>query len=310
MGSAIATFILLLAVGTGLAAWAHYARQNRSLAIALYVAFGGLSVLLGLAGLAVVRSPGGPLGANAGVGYTLIAIALGIGLPLLPPVRYLLSLVTPLDRHSITDAAGLSAILAFVVSNLGAGLVTSDVAFGPVSEATIVLQDATFVLLAFIAVGTFMTRGFRCAVQRLGLAVPTRRQIMIAVGLVVVAFAISVVAAVLMHYLQPDLEKQITERMKTLTGSFQSLRGALILGTSAGIGEEILFRGALQPRYGVVVTSLLFALVHVQYGFSLDVLAVFLVGIVLGIERKRLNTTASIITHVVYDVLAVLLGTG
>jgi len=310
VGATVATFVLLLAVGTGLAAWAHYARQNRFLAIALYVVFGGMSVLIGLAGIAAVRNPSGLFGNHTGVGYTLIAVALGIGLPLLPPVRSLLALVTPLDPHSITDAAGLSAILAFVISNLGAGLVASDLAFGPVSSATIVIQDATFVLLAFVAVGTFMTRDFRGAVQRLGLAVPTRRQVVTALGLVLVAFSISIVAAVLMHYLQPGLEKQITERMKTLTGSFASLRGAIVLGTSAGIGEEILFRGALQPRYGVLLTSLLFAIVHVQYGFSLDVLAVFLVGIVLGIERERLNTTSSIITHVVYDVLAVLLGTG
>lgn len=313
MGLAVATLVLAVAFGTALSAWAHYARQYRGLAIALYVAFGGLAVLLGLIGLEIVARA--PLNLNGlsisrGTGYTLIAVALGLGLPLLPPVRYLLSQVTPLDRSSITDAAGLSVILAFVLANLGAGLVAGNAAFGSVSEGSIVIQDAMFVVLAFIAVGTFMTRSFRCSVERLGLVRPTGRQFLTALGLVVVAFSISILAALLMHFLQPGLEQEITQRMKTLTGSFQSIRGAIVLGTSAGIGEEILFRGALQPRYGVVLTSLLFAMVHVQYGFSLDVLAVFLVGIVLGIERKRLNTTSSVITHAVYDILALLLGTG
>ncbi|HET9014494.1 MAG TPA: CPBP family intramembrane glutamic endopeptidase [Thermomicrobiaceae bacterium] len=306
MGADIATFVLLMALGAVLSAWAHAAESRRGLSIALYVAFGGAAVLIALAGVAIMGSPRGALGVSTAVGWVLVASALGIALPLLPPVRKLLSLVTPLDPHSITDAAGLSVVLAFVISNLGAApLVTSA---GSVSPAVLVMQDATFVVLAFIAVGTFMTRDLRCAVQRLGLVVPTRRQVLIALGLVLVAFAISIAAALGMRVLQPGLSKQISSTMQTLIGNFQSLGGALILGISAGIGEEILFRGALQPRYGVVLTSLFFAAVHVQYGFSLDVLAVFLMGIVLGLERKRFNTTSSIITHVVYDVLAVLAG--
>jgi len=41
----------------------------------------------------------------------------------------------------------------------------------------------------------------------------------------------------------------------------------LLLGLSAGIGEEITLRGALQPKLGLALTSLLFAALHVQYSW-------------------------------------------
>src|SRR2546425_13102461 len=37
------------------------------------------------------------------------------------------------------------------------------------------------------------------------------------------------------------------------------LVGAALVSLAAGVGEEILFRGALQPRLGVVLTAALFA---------------------------------------------------
>jgi len=42
---------------------------------------------------------------------------------------------------------------------------------------------------------------------------------------------------------------------------------ALLLGLSAGVGEEISVRGALQPRLGLFMSSLLFASLHVQYSW-------------------------------------------
>ena len=67
------------------------------------------------------------------------------------------------------------------------------------------------------------------------------------------------------------------------------------------MGEEILFRGALQPVFGIVFTSLLFAVVHVQYGLTPITLAVFLLGLILGILRKRTNTTVTILVHFGYN---------
>jgi membrane protease YdiL (CAAX protease family) len=57
----------------------------------------------------------------------------------------------------------------------------------------------------------------------------------------------------------------------------------------------------MQPRFGLIITSLLFALVHGQYGLSLATLVVFGLGLVLGLVRNRTNTTTSMLTHALYN---------
>lgn len=48
-------------------------------------------------------------------------------------------------------------------------------------------------------------------------------------------------------------------------------------------------------------TSLLFALLHSQYGVSFATVAVFGVGLILGLLRQRANTTTAMIAHAVYN---------
>ena len=81
----------------------------------------------------------------------------------------------------------------------------------------------------------------------------------------------------------------------------------VLLAAAAGLGEELFFRGALQPIFGIVPTSLIFAISHVQYGLSPATLTVFLLSIVLGIIRKRSNTTVAILVHGGYNFILGLL---
>jgi hypothetical protein len=79
----------------------------------------------------------------------------------------------------------------------------------------------------------------------------------------------------------------------------------LLLGLSAGFGEELALRGALQPRLGVFRTSVLFALLHVQYSwFGMALIAIL--GLLLGTIRQRTSTSVAIAVHALYDVAAVL----
>jgi membrane protease YdiL (CAAX protease family) len=82
---------------------------------------------------------------------------------------------------------------------------------------------------------------------------------------------------------------------------FQSPWGIISIGLAAGIGEEALFRGAMQPRFGLIATSLLFALVHSNYGITLATVVVFLLGMMLGWLRIRYNTSTAMIAHAVYN---------
>jgi membrane protease YdiL (CAAX protease family) len=77
-----------------------------------------------------------------------------------------------------------------------------------------------------------------------------------------------------------EMETQLMEVTKFLT-DFQNipefLTGILVIGIFAGIGEEMLFRGVLQPKlklytnsahWGIWLTAIIFSAIHVQfYGF-------------------------------------------
>ena len=79
-----------------------------------------------------------------------------------------------------------------------------------------------------------------------------------------------------------------------------------MIGLGAGLGEETLFRGAVQPTLGILPTSILFASMHVQYGPSLLLGYIFVLSIGLGYLRRRFNTTASFLAHAAYNFAGVM----
>ena len=99
----------------------------------------------------------------------------------------------------------------------------------------------------------------------------------------------------------PDEALQVSGLNETLLGNFDTVGEWLLLAAAAGLSEELLFRGALQPIFGIVPTSLIFAVSHVQYGLSPATLTVFMLSVVLGIIRKRSNTTVAILVHGGYN---------
>ncbi len=87
-----------------------------------------------------------------------------------------------------------------------------------------------------------------------------------------------------------------------------------IIAASAGVGEELLFRGALQPIVGLWPAAILFVVFHgvvrikswARAAFAMFLLAA---GVGLGYLAESQGVAASICGHVVYD-FAVLLGIG
>ncbi|NJN55548.1 MAG: CPBP family intramembrane metalloprotease, partial [Anaerolineae bacterium] len=117
-------------------------------------------------------------------------------------------------------------------------------------------------------------------------------------------FTVQYTAGILWLLLNPEELEQINELNIQLQGGLDSVWEWLVLALAAGISEEILFRGALQPVLGKWVTAVLFALVHVQYGlFTPATLALLIIGLALGHLRQRHNTTLVIFVHVGYDFL-------
>lgn len=79
----------------------------------------------------------------------------------------------------------------------------------------------------------------------------------------------------------------------------------MLIAASAGIGEEVLFRGALQPRLGLLVASLLFGLLHAVT--PTYVIIATLLGAFMGwLQNWSGNLWTPIVCHAVYDYIAFL----
>ena len=78
----------------------------------------------------------------------------------------------------------------------------------------------------------------------------------------------------------------------------------LALSASAGIAEEVFFRGFLQPRAGVAFSTVLFVLAHVGYGQPLMLVGVTLLSLVFAaLVRWRQSIWAAVVAHAVFDAL-------
>jgi membrane protease YdiL (CAAX protease family) len=170
--------------------------------------------------------------------------------------------------------------------------------------AAVWAQAAMFLLMALMGVGWLSRRSFSDALVRLGIVRPTLREVLIGIGMAAALVPIVMLFEGGMNAIGMGVDQDVESLMNELVGPLlQSPWGVLSIGLAAAIGEEPIFRGALQPRFGLVLSAVLFALVHSQYGISLATVVVLGLGLVLGWERKRYNTTTTIITHALYNSL-------
>jgi membrane protease YdiL (CAAX protease family) len=245
------------------------------------------------------------------LGPMLLLIGLGLGLPLLRPFREALARVTPLDPDSAIDMTGLCIVLGLLGFFVGTSLAPmADEPPGVVPSvgiAELLVQAAAFVAVAYIAVGYPYWRDLRAATERLGIVAPDLRTIGIAIAATFACFVVAGIAGLISQQFDPGLSESLDEVVDQMTAQVQNPIGAVVLGASAGIGEEAIFRGTLLPRYGIIIPSLLFMMLHgPQYGFNLALLGLFGVSIILGLVRIHVNTTAAMITHALFNAVQVL----
>ncbi len=274
----------------------------------------GVTFLIGALDLAGAgRAAGGsstqnPVAVDVGIMVTAaIAAALAS-----KPVRERVARLLPIDPDNPVHALALVlAVLLFgtqvtsiVFANLGASTQTE------LTLGDLISQEAPFLVLAAAGVGLFMRRNLPQAAERLGLVIPAWWQVVLAVAAAGAFFAFGLGMDWLSHALTPDVARQVDSTTQRLFGGLGTPLGIAALALAPGICEEIMFRGALQPRLGLIATALLFTCIHTQYGLSLDALSVFLIALGLGLIRKFTNTTASVICHTTYNLIVGLAGIG
>jgi membrane protease YdiL (CAAX protease family) len=172
------------------------------------------------------------------------------------------------------------------------------------------IAELPVLALALAAVGLGVTRDWRPALQRLGISWPAWWQPFLAV-LVACLFLMLVPFENHLTFLLTRRLYYAVGFVNYFTDYGASLKVELVFAVMAGICEETLFRGALQPRVGIVAAAALFAAIHTQYFATPIVATIFVHGLVLGLLRRNTNTTTAILAHGSYDVLGNFrLGTG
>jgi membrane protease YdiL (CAAX protease family) len=329
MSVAVLTFLVTAFVG-GLALLAQIARKSRGAEVTLIVVILAFSILIaalgGLTGLGLLlmAANGGPADgdritfAAAGTAAVCAGVA-GVGL-CVPPLRRVAGRRT--GSAFWTDPPTFLALWLFVMvlANNAVSLLLFDqlphleklFSAGRLSPGAVLTSQLPFVVVALLSVGFGVRRNARETLQRLGYGAVSFRHLGVVVLFVGAALALSFAADALFAQLQPDLYRKVGEISHNLfnpagLSPASAMLFALLVGVGAGLGEETLFRGAVQPKLGIPATSVLFASMHVQYGPSLLLGYVFLLSIGLGLLRKQINTTASFLAHATYNMLGIVL---
>ena len=328
MENLVASLAVTMFVGI-LAVLAQWSRGSRRAEISLWIVLLfvsllvlGAGALLGAARLSgsvpAGTYPPGLLTITAGAISAAGLIGVGLCVPTLlkivgrrpetflsdPPVFLALWLFAMvLLTNNLIGILGFDKLEEIGAFSLGTG--------GRLPVGMVLATQIPFLAVAALGVGAGIRRGLRPTLVRLGYGPLNLRQLGVVAAFVAVAFALSLGADFLFSQLQPELYREVGQISGALfdprgLGFLPAVLFALLIGLGAGLGEETLFRGAVQPALGIVPTSLLFASMHVQYGPSLILGYVFVLSLGLGYLRRRFNTTASFLAHAGYNFAGVM----
>jgi membrane protease YdiL (CAAX protease family) len=75
-----------------------------------------------------------------------------------------------------------------------------------------------------------------------------------------------------------------------------------LVSLSAGVVEESFFRGFLQPRVGILLSTACFTLAHLSYGQPFMLVGIALLSLIYGLLVKwRQNVWPAIAAHALFD---------
>jgi membrane protease YdiL (CAAX protease family) len=173
--------------------------------------------------------------------------------------------------------------------------------------------------LMLIALGAWFLLGFagegglgRRFAEQLGLAAPSvPREIGIGVvtGLVAWLVVLGVVIAFAFLIMAMGGEDSLPKRPPALIPwiAAQPFWLRLLVSLSAGVVEELFFRGFLQPRIGILLSTVIFAVAHLSYGQPFMLVGITLLSLTYGLlVRWRQSIWAAMIAHWLFDAVQLL----
>ena len=270
---------------------------------------GGLICLLGAADLAgaKVLTPAANPSLQLALDVTVMVTGLAAATIAAQPVRRRVARLVPIDPESPVHALALALTVILLGTDVAVISFTDVLATvqsqPPLTIADLVFDETPFLIFAVAGVGLFIRRELPDTVARLGLVVPQWWQMVVALAAAGAFFVFVQQVDAASHRWTPDLAHRVDAATNHVFGQLGWPAGTLAIALLPGLCEELLFRGALQPRIGLLPTALLFTSIHTQYALSLDTAAVLVIALGLGLLRKYTNTTTSCTCHISYNLL-------
>jgi len=296
---------ILLALGV-LVLIANYAEQRPRWQPLLYGAL--LAANAGLVILTLSLEP------NPSAVALSVALAVLASLPLWRPARLRLAAWLPKSGFKADSPLHVTALVlcVYLIANSLLNYALADGLSGlreslqaredVLRVENMLAQMLIFILFGALGVGLGTRRTLSAVVERLALRAPTLRELYIGFGVAFILFWTVYALSILWQLLlPPDVIEQQTELSGLIAENIETLSTAFWVAFTAAIGEEIAFRGALQPIFGNWLTSAVFALTHTQYAFTPALGIIFVVSLGFGWARQRYNTTVAIVAHFVYN---------
>ncbi|MDQ7025121.1 MAG: CPBP family intramembrane metalloprotease [Anaerolineae bacterium] len=297
LGISFGGLVLLTAIGSSLGEASAEQVENPEIGIGVALAFIAVSLVLGSSSMIVVVS----LRARQWIARTVIRS--GKHQRRYRPDSMVHTTAIVLALLAILFVLG-NFILAGGIEGLAAEFEASGSSFGELLGNVLM-----FVLFALIGVGLFIRRNGQQTLQRLGLNTITSRQVLIGAGAGFMMFWIAwgLLAAWTLFASPEQIAEQTAASEQLFLAYSSSLLAGFMLAITAAIGEEILFRGAIQPIFGIFWTSAFFVSLHSQYILTPTAVVIFGVAVMFGWLRYRFNTTTAIMAHFVYNFIPFLL---
>lgn len=172
----------------------------------------------------------------------------------------------------------------------------------------VLLNLIVFTLPVLLYVGIVHGGGPAAAFRALGMHLDAwPRALAMGVGLALAFLVLLAVAAAAVSPYLPESALQ-NDQALAIARSVTPV-AAVILALGSGIGEEIFFRGYLQARIGLLASSTIFALAHVNYGSISEVVVVFALSLALGaVYRASGNLLAPIAGHATFNFVQLVAG--
>ncbi len=284
------------------------------------------NAMLGLGGLTALPSPGDPaaedtlstsLTASGLPGLAVTAVSSGAGLMVVLSanmrrrIRQVVGSAGTYDPDSQVHTTAIVLALVLVSMTLvsffqlgGIEGLAQQIASDGIPIGDVLVQQVLWIGSAVLGVGWLVRRRGRAIIARLGLRLPTRDDWVAGIVAALIGYGLIIVASTIWALLvSPEVLQEQTAASSQFSAAFTSLPQAFIVALAVAFGEEIFFRGAFQPVFGNLITSLFFAVVHAQYTLTPATVVILVVSIGFGYLRERYSTTSAIIAHFLYNFL-------